>query len=293
MLRPAFGGPPARPPGPTAWGEGVLVQDAFPPRPKPTQYVRPAPYAAPPEPWFSPPPHEREHAAWYGSAPPQHQGAPAGGGNSPLESLVAQNAMLLQALFQNRPNGLVGLGAGDTSGDAVGGARGAQARDVQRRRLLQQPESVSNSTRQLFATALGSDPDAPQDALEYLRRHGCWARHRDLAYAMTMLAEIWNCLEQGQVATAHARAGLALAGCDQACRDNRWELGFLCSMSGQPSAEALSRSAVQSLLVPHSPLIEPHIIAAASQFVKDAAATQSVLRKGKSKGKGKEDDTGA
>ena len=102
---------------------------------------------------------------------------------------------------------------------------------------------------------------------------------------MTMLAEIWNALEQGQVSMAHARTGLALAGCDQACRDNRWELGFLCSMSGQPSQEALNRVAQRSLLEPHSPLIEPRVIAAASQYVKDSAATQSVLKKGKGKGK--------
>jgi hypothetical protein len=95
---------------------------------------------------------------------------------------------------------------------------------------------------------------------------------------MTRLAEIWSCLQQGQVATTCARVGLALAGCDQACRGARWELGFLCSMSGQPSAGALSRS---------------HIVAAASQFVQEAAATQNILRKGKNKGKGKEDDTGA
>jgi len=144
-----------------------------------------------------------------------------------------------------------------------------------------------------MARALGSDPRSPQDAVEYLRRHAAFAKHSDLAYATTMLAEAWNAYEMDSPDLAHARVGLALAACDQATRDNRWEMGFLIAHCQEPPSEAVARTAGRSLLRPVSPLLEPRWAAAAKAYITDAAAVNSALRKGKPKGKGKDKEEDA
>ena len=208
-------------------------------------------------------------------------------GASPLETLVAQNCLLLQGLWQNQGSDLAILGGGSASGGSDGGAagaRGAAALEVQRRQVEERPLAVTASVRAMLARSLGSDPASPQDALEFLRRHGAFLKNVDIAYLATMLAEIWNLLETSQVDLAHARVGLALAAADQAARDNRWE-------AAEPSPEALSRPPPRSVLRPHSPLVEPRWMAAAQAYIRDSAAVGAALRrKGKGKGKDEKDE---
>jgi len=163
--------------------------------------------------------------------------------------------------------------------------------EVQRRQVEERPLAVTASVRAMLARSLGSDPASPQDALEFLRRHGAFLKNVDIAYLATMLAEIWNLLETSQVDLAHARVGLALAAADQAARDNRWEQAFLISHAAEPSPEALSRPPPRSVLRPHSPLVEPRWMAAAQAYIRDSAAVGAALRrKGKGKGKDEKDE---
>ena len=108
-------------------------------------------------------------------------------------------------------------------------ARGAAALEVHRRRVVEDPEAVTQQIRTMVATANGSDPRSPQDALAFFRRQGCFAGHQDLGYLATGLAQVWNLLEVGSAEEAHARVGLLLVAADQTCFDNRWEMSFLVS----------------------------------------------------------------
>ena len=211
----------------------------------------------------------------------------------PLETLVAQQCMILQNLYgrvQGQHGDLSLLdGAGSSGGGAGAGARGAAALEVQRRELEETPGLVVQAIRTRLARALGSDPGAPQDAQEYLRRHAAFARHHDLGYAMTLIAEAWNAMEMLSPELAQARVGLALAACDQATRDNRWELGYLVAHVQEPAAEAASRTPGRSLLRPTSPLLEPRWTAAAQAYVRDSAAVASAFGKGGKGKKGKGD----
>ena len=209
-----------------------------------------------------------------------------------LEAVVAQNSMMLQALAAQR------LGLSDSDGHEPGGesgsglgSRGAVALQTQRRVLEDRPAVVTAEVRRGMASASGTAPDGPQDAFEFVRRHGGFRNRSDIAHAVALVCPIWNALEVGEPETAHARCALALASLDQASRDGRWELATLAGQASEPPQEAMYRQPTKSLLTPQSPLMAPRWITAAQQYLRDAASTEKAFREyTKGRGKGKDKD---
>jgi hypothetical protein len=211
-----------------------------------------------------------------------------------LETLVAQNAILMQTLATQRMQG------GDptldaASGGGFGAARGSAQLGSLRHQLDSTPEAVTQEIRSNLALALGSSPSAAQDALAYVRQCCGFAGRPDLSYPAVMMAQAWNALEMGDVAQAQARIGLGLAGIDQSSRDGRWEIGFLLSRSAEVPQEAASRRPLRTLLAPHSQMASASWVAAAQNYLREAALTEKAIREyGKGKGNGKKgkDDKG-
>ena len=171
---------------------------------------------------------------------------------------------------------------------ALGGSTALQNLN---RVMASRPESVTQAVRRNMAFKNGSDGNSPQDAVEFMRRWSGFAGHRDLAQCMVILSQVWNSLEAGDVAQAHARAALGLASIDQAARDGRWELGQMLSRGIGPPSECLRRRPEKTLLEPNTPLADPSWVAAGQAFLRESAQTEKAYKDfGKGKGKGKEKD---
>lgn len=209
-----------------------------------------------------------------------------------LETLVAQNALLMQALATQRLGG-AGEGAADldsSSSSAVTGARGAAALERFAAIQASKPQEVVTEVRRNLARMVGSTADSPQDALEYIRRHGGFGGKPDLGECMNILSSVWNDLELGKVDEAHAKVAMGMVAVDQASRDRRWEIATLVGNFPRASPEAMSRYPVKDLLQPSSPLAAPRWIAAAQQYIREASSTEESFRRytGKNGKKGKD-----
>jgi len=209
-----------------------------------------------------------------------------------LETLVAQNALILQSQFAGRGTAdlsmLVGGGGGESA--SLTGARGAAALEVHRRNLVENPEMVTQTIRGNMAKAVGGDPHAPSDAVAYMRHHGGFRNHADLGHVVVMVAELWNELELSNIPLAHAKVGLLLLAIEQAALNSRWELATLMSFGSEPDFHMMSRVSKATLLRPHSRLADPRWAVAAQAYISNAASSAEAFRKFKGKGKGKDDD---
>ena len=210
-----------------------------------------------------------------------------------MMSLLSEQTKLLVGL--RRPQDPLGaLGAGDSEGSAAGsygGARGAAALEMLREDLEKRPLVYSTAVRRRIALALGTQPDQPQDAEEYLRRFGAFGRHRDLGYVAMLAGGIWNKMEMADWEAAHAQMAMLMVALDQVTHDDRWDLAFLLTHRPEPPRESQSRYQQSDGLRPYSCLAEPRWIAAGMAYIKDIDGVQTAMRKqkdGKAKGKGKE-----
>ena len=153
-------------------------------------------------------------------APGAYQADLTGSGIPLLETMVAQNSLMLQALALGRSDGDGDRGSG-IGGDLFGPARGSDRLESYRRELATRPGSITQDVRTQMALALGSSAEYPQDALEYMRRHTGFSTKTDLGHCFTLAAQIWNAMEASEWEQAQARTALLLVACDQAARDGR------------------------------------------------------------------------
>ena len=220
---------------------------------------------------------------------------PASSSDGVVEALIAQNALLVNALTaRERPPtdlGVLLAGGGGGADGTLTGARGAAALEVQRAQLEDKPQEIIATLRRNLAKANGTAPGGPQDAVEFYRRHGCYKFHQDAGYCASAASEIWNELEMGRTDLAQARLGLLIMSLDQLTRDDRWDVSFLMIHAAEPEYTALYRAPPRGSLRANSRLAEPRWVAAAQAYAKDQAATVEARRKlGKGGGKTKEDD---
>jgi len=195
-----------------------------------------------------------------------------------LETMVAQNSLMLQALAMGRSNGDGDRDSG-MGGDIFGPVRGSDRLEAYRRELASRPGSVTQEVRTQMALALGSSAEYPQDALEFMRRHTGFATKADLGHCFTLAAQVWNAMEASDWEQAQARTALMMVACDQAARDGRWEVAHLLGRGTAPSHEAMTRRPEKTILVPQTPLARAPWVTAANAYLRETVATEEAFRK--------------
>lgn len=118
------------------------------------------------------------------------------------------------------------LGGSAAGGSESGGARSAAALEMERRRIESHPEESVATTRRLLADSLGSDPRAPQDALDFFMRFGTFEGNREAAMMTWVLGSLWNRLERREYSSAQALVGVSPAMIDQWGQSRRLDVGL-------------------------------------------------------------------
>ena len=227
---------------------------------------------------------------------------PAGAASPAIDALLAgvqaltnAQAMVMTRL-QSEPSThdplkhLAGSGGGDIL--SLPGARGAAALELYRRDFLSKPEVYTKTVRENAAVALDMHVDAPPANLfvSFLTRYMAWGRASKatvhLAYGMG------HCLDQMAAGRwSHAEATLAtlLAGLEQSLLDEgRWTVGWLLTHLPDPPWHLLSTSPATAQGRPFGRLAPPSWTAAASAYVRDAAALEELRRRGMRTGGGED-----
>ena len=172
------------------------------------------------------------------------------------------------------------LGGGGSDGSSgVGAARGAAAREVHRRDMVERPAHCVKLVRHQLARINGSDATMRQDAVAALRETGAFGSNREGAMIATIFAHMWNKLEGGEPMQAQALCGAALAACDQWGRSNRLDTGYLWCHIPEPPA-SLSRSQPSSSLEPFTQMVPPMWTAATAAYLRDMELLENQLKKG-------------
>ena len=114
---------------------------------------------------------------------------------SQLQKLVMETNKAVRLLVktqysqQNDPIALLS-GSSSSSSSLLSGARGAAAREAERRALLHRPQVFHLRTRSAMALAMGGDPSLPQDGVMFLKQSSAFNQNRDAAMVAWMFAHI-------------------------------------------------------------------------------------------------------
>ncbi|CAK0900373.1 unnamed protein product, partial [Prorocentrum cordatum] len=160
-------------------------------------------------------------------------------------------------------------GLGESSGMRLGGARGAAALELFRRRVQSSPQAVSalaRRNRQLNMTGAASEEGMSDSTRNYFARNVPFGQARSSAFLVFGMAE--------------AQLALLLCASEQAAlREWRWASAWLLTHLPEPPWTSIRQAPARGQIRPMSRLASPEWVAAAIGYTKDTLALEDAERK--------------
>ena len=239
------------------------------------------------------PPHLRAPAPVVAPAAAPPPGLPARPGHRPsgssgdggLESAIREQTAAIVALGRRRRTTLDTDEGDDEDEDEarLPGARGATALQNLQTVLARNPGYFTQGVAKGLLRSVSHHPGVTATptpcARGYVAQEVGFGTHRTLGYLTWGLATVWDELQQGNVASAHATVSLLLVAAEQcAVDDGRWPLAWLLSLLPEPPWATMMRRRESMPLRPFGRLADARWIAAAAGYVRDMDKLNAVRK---------------